>query len=327
MGQTMSKPRISIIMPTLNSVKFIRYAIDTVIKQSFTGWELIVMDGGSVDGTIEVVKNLAKPNIHLFSEPDHGSYEAFIKGADMAHGDYLMGLTSSDGYLDDDWLQLCVDALDSDSEISLVWGIPAYCTEEGTVGGPHSTFAQFLKRRTMFGRIWRAVRSKYQGRSSERVFSKLLQIATYGQPRSLVSPFINIFVRNFVRLGYEDIQKQLWFDFWLDSAICFPDGNMCFRRNIYDKCMPKVIQGGRAQDDIAQFFFNFNQMGFLSLCIPRIANFGRTHAGQIGEIFRTERQKEAEKYFVQVRNYSEEVRSKKKTHSFRNGSGEIISQW
>jgi glycosyltransferase involved in cell wall biosynthesis len=323
----MSKPRISIVMATLNSVKFINSAIDSVIRQNYDKWELIVMDGGSTDGTIEVVKNYKHPNIYLFSEHDHGSYEAFLKGFDRARGDYLMCLTSSDGYLDEDWLRLCVDVLDSDSEVSLVWGIPAYCTEDGIVGEPHISFAQFLKRRTLFSRIWRIVKSKYRNQKTEKLIIKLLKIAMEGLPRSLFSSVITIIIRNLVKLGFEDIQKQYWFDFWLDSAICFPDGNMCFRRNIYDKCMPKFIQGNPSQDDFPQFYFNFNQMGFLSLCIPTIANFGRTHTGQISELFRTERLQEAKKYLSRVGNYADEVRSGREIHLFRNGLGKVIGQW
>lgn len=328
MNRTMSKPKISIVMPTLNSVKFVRQAIDSVLRQSFDGWELVVMDGGSTDGTLEVVASFGHPNIHLFSESDEGSYHAFIKGFDRSCGEYLMGLPSSDGYLDDDWLRLCVDALDSDSEVSLVWGIPASCTEDGKVGGPHETFAQFLTRRTLAGWLWRTLKSKYRGRIPERLVRNLFRLAA----EDASNPFIvtwtsRMFLGKLFRFGADDVQKQNWFDYWLDTLLCFPDGNMCFRRIVYDQCMPKIIQGGRSQDEYAQFFLDFNQKGFLPLCIPRIANFGRIHSSQLGAVFSSERREATNKYFSRVRNYAEEVRKGRKPHLFRNGSGKVISQW
>lgn len=324
----MSKPKVSIVMPTMNSVKFVRHAIDSVVRQSFDEWELVVMDGGSIDGTIEAVKSFAHPNIRLFSEPDHGSYHAFIKGFDRAYGDYLMGLPCSDGFVDDDWLRLCVDALDSDSQVSLVWGVPVSCTEDGKVGGPHVSFAQFLRRSTLAGWFWRALKSKCRGQIPERLVRKLFRLGADGASNPLIVTWTSrMLLRKLFRFGADDVQKQDWFDYWLDTLLCFPDGNMCFRRIVYDQCMPKVIQGGRAQDDYPQFFFNFNQMGFLPLCIPRIANFGRTHANNVGSVFRSERQLASNDYYRNVRKYEEEVRTRQKTHYFRDGSGKVIGQW
>lgn len=323
-----SKPKVSIVMPTLNAVKYIRDALEGIMRQSFDGWELIIMDGDSTDGTLEVIASLAHPNIRVFSEPDEGPFHAITKGFERARGDYFMSTTGTDGYVDDDWPRLCVDALDSDPEVSLVWGIPAYRIEDGKVGGPHVSFAQFLKRSTVAGCLWRALKSRYRGRIPERVISKLFRLGADDASNPFIVTWTSrMLVGKLFRLGADDVQKQNWFDFWLDTALCFPDLNMCYRRIIYEQCMPPPRLGGRFQDEFTSFFFNFNQQGFLPLCIPRIANFGRTHAGQLGAVFSTERQQDTNNYLSRVHNYAEEVRKGRKTHVFRDGSGKVIGQW
>jgi len=300
----MLKPRISIIMPTFNTVRFIQDALDSIARQSFKEWELIVMDGGSTDGTLDLVKKFDHPNIRLFSEPDEGPFHAMTKGFEMARGDYFTTLCGSDGYIDNDWLQLCVDALDSDPKVSLVWGVPALCTENGSIGGPHPTFAQFLKKRT--------------------AVSKLFRMLDWKHHRWIPQNINRWFLRWF---GADDIQEEDWLFFWLDTGLWFPDLNMCYRRLVYEQCMPPYRLGSYVIDEYMPFYFNFNQQGFLPLCIPRIANFGRTHAEQSGAVRSAELHKIIAEYLVRVKNYSKELRKGKTTHLFRDGAGEVIGQY
>jgi glycosyltransferase involved in cell wall biosynthesis len=300
----MHKPRISIIMPTFNTARFIQVAIESIIRQSFNEWELIVMDGGSTDGTLDLVERFDHPNIRVFSEQDEGAFHAITKGFEKARGDYFTTMCGSDGYVDNDWLQLCVDALDSDAEVSLVWGAPALCAENGTIGGPHPAFAQFLKRRTMVSQVYRMLDWKHRRWIPRRINRWLLRW-----------------------FGANDVQKENWLFFWLDTGLWFPDLNMCYRRLVYKQCMPPYRPGSYVVDEYMPFYFNFNRQGFLPLCIPRIANFGRTHADQGGEVRAAEVHQTIAAYHGWMRDYSRELRKGGAIHVFRDGTGKVIGQY
>lgn len=134
------KPKISIVTPSRNTGRFARETIGSVQVQTFTAWEHIVVDGLSTDGTQEVLKQY--PHLRWVSEADSGPDEAFIKGFKMARGEYVMFCAFSDGYLDKNWLKKCAELLDSRPEISLVWGLPQYLSEDGTLG--RISYASFL---------------------------------------------------------------------------------------------------------------------------------------------------------------------------------------
>lgn len=127
-----SKPKISVISPSFNTGKFLRETIESIRKQSLKNFEYIVADGGSTDETIGILKEYSGLlNLKWVSERDSGTLEAFRKGLSMAKGDYILFSSISDGYLDQDWFQKCVDVLDRDKEVSLVWGFVRQMTEGG----------------------------------------------------------------------------------------------------------------------------------------------------------------------------------------------------
>jgi glycosyltransferase involved in cell wall biosynthesis len=75
-----NKPLISVIMVVLNNEKFIQESIDSVVNQSFKNYELIIIDGGSSDNTIKIIKkNNSKINFWI-SEKDKNLYDAMNKG-------------------------------------------------------------------------------------------------------------------------------------------------------------------------------------------------------------------------------------------------------
>lgn len=94
---------ITIIIPTFNSEKTVRVALESVLRQSFQDWECIVVDGASKDNTIEIVKEYCAKDsrFHYISEKDHGIYDAFNKGWKMAKGVWIMYLGADDYYFPD----------------------------------------------------------------------------------------------------------------------------------------------------------------------------------------------------------------------------------
>lgn len=91
-------PEVSIIMPTYNRADTIGRAIDSVRRQTFQDWELIIVDDGSTDGTASLVEGL-DPRIRLIRQENAGCYVARNNGLRNSHGRYLTFIDS-----DDEWL-------------------------------------------------------------------------------------------------------------------------------------------------------------------------------------------------------------------------------
>ena len=88
-------PVISIITPTLNRADLIETAIQSVLDQHYPNVEHIIIDGGSTDGTLEVLSKY--PQLKIVSEPDKGMYDALNKGIALATGE-IIGILNSDDY-------------------------------------------------------------------------------------------------------------------------------------------------------------------------------------------------------------------------------------
>ena len=99
---------ISLITVCWNSEKTIARTIESVLKQCFTNYEYIIIDGASTDRTVDIIKQyepLFKGKLKYASEPDKGIYDAFNKGIRQATGKYVW-LVNSDDYIENDALQL-----------------------------------------------------------------------------------------------------------------------------------------------------------------------------------------------------------------------------
>ena len=92
--------KVSIVTPTYNSEEYLEKCIQSIMGQSHTDYEHIIVDGGSKDRTIEIIKKYENQyNMIWISEPDQGMYDAIAKGFRMATGDILCWLNSDDFYM------------------------------------------------------------------------------------------------------------------------------------------------------------------------------------------------------------------------------------
>ena len=89
-------PKISIITVSYNAVATIEQTILSVINQTYENIEYIIIDGGSTDGTVNIIKKYEKKNIDWISESDSGIYNAMNKGVEMATGNYIQFLGADD---------------------------------------------------------------------------------------------------------------------------------------------------------------------------------------------------------------------------------------
>ena len=93
-----SSPKISIITVSFNSAKTIKETIESILIQDYNNIEYIIIDGGSSDETIDIVKSYSEKISYFISEKDNGIYDAMNKGIKVATGDIIGILNSDDFY-------------------------------------------------------------------------------------------------------------------------------------------------------------------------------------------------------------------------------------
>ena len=104
-------PSLSIITVCFNSVATIRDAIESVLAQDYPDIEYIVIDGGSTDGTADVVRSYGSRIAAYVSERDRGIYDAMNKGLELARGDVIGMLNSDDIYSDSKVVSALISAM------------------------------------------------------------------------------------------------------------------------------------------------------------------------------------------------------------------------
>jgi glycosyltransferase involved in cell wall biosynthesis len=92
----MRNPLISIVTVSYNAVATIEETILSVINQTYSNIEYIIIDGGSTDGTVDIIKKYQDKIAYWVSEPDKGIYDAMNKGVVIATGDFLVFLGADD---------------------------------------------------------------------------------------------------------------------------------------------------------------------------------------------------------------------------------------
>jgi glycosyltransferase involved in cell wall biosynthesis len=91
-------PKISLVTPSFNQAEFIEATIQSILSQGYPNLEYIIIDGGSTDGSVEIIKKYEK-HLHFWcSEPDAGQYDAINKGFAHSSGEIMAWLNSDDMY-------------------------------------------------------------------------------------------------------------------------------------------------------------------------------------------------------------------------------------
>jgi glycosyltransferase involved in cell wall biosynthesis len=112
-------PRLSVITINLNNAAGLTKTIDSVINQSFTDVEYIIIDGGSTDGSLDIINKYSQKLSYWISEKDTGIYNAMNKGIRKARGHYLMFLNSGDWLLNPGVLE---EAFKSSGNADILYG-------------------------------------------------------------------------------------------------------------------------------------------------------------------------------------------------------------
>ena len=111
--QPSAQPLVSVVTVCLNADKTIRWTIDSVLTQTYPNLEYLVVDGGSTDGTLAVLRSY-EGRLSFTSEPDRGMYDAMNKGIRRARGKWIHLLNADDWYAAPDALARAVPHLADD---------------------------------------------------------------------------------------------------------------------------------------------------------------------------------------------------------------------
>ena len=121
--------KISIITDTRNSAKTVADTLASVRMQTYQDFEHLIIDGASIDSTLEIVNKYPLNKIRIFSEPDKGIYDAMNKGIALAYGDVIGFLNSDDFYTDNLVLEKIVNVF-QDPNVDICYADLAYVTQD-----------------------------------------------------------------------------------------------------------------------------------------------------------------------------------------------------
>jgi len=130
------QPKVSIITITYNAEKYLERTIQSIINQTYSNIEYVIIDGKSKDGTMDIVEKY-KSNIDIIvSEPDGGLYDAMNKGLRTATGDYIVFMNAGDVIKDANTLE---KAMKGSNFADIVYGLAVNIDEEGNTRPWHKT--------------------------------------------------------------------------------------------------------------------------------------------------------------------------------------------
>jgi glycosyltransferase involved in cell wall biosynthesis len=146
----MFNPRLSVITIVYNNVRDIERTIRSVINQTYTNIEYIIVDGLSNDGTLQVIDKYKSQITKFISEKDEGIYDAMNKGLALATGDYVIFMNSGDEFYDNETVA-AVFAAAEDADI--YYGETEMIADEGSSLGQrrHKAPAKFTWRGFKYG--------------------------------------------------------------------------------------------------------------------------------------------------------------------------------
>lgn len=148
----MPVPRITVVTPSLNQAQFIERTITSVLDQRYPDLEYIVVDGGSTDGSVDVIRRYDDRITRWVSEPDRGQADAINKAIAWATGDVVAYINSDDYYLPNA-LTVVGEAM-TDASVRWCAGRCRYVTPDGRLESLLASPSLSVPRRTMIRESW-----------------------------------------------------------------------------------------------------------------------------------------------------------------------------
>lgn len=134
MHRDSTPPLVSIVVPSFNQGRYIAETLESCLNQDYDRMEVLVVDGGSTDSTLDVLKGLRSPKLRWWSEPDRGVVDAVNKGLERAGG-AILSVQSSDDVFVEGAVTSAVDALARDPSVGVVYADVEHIDADSTITG------------------------------------------------------------------------------------------------------------------------------------------------------------------------------------------------
>jgi len=125
--------KLSVVTIVYNDFRHIEKTILSVLEQSYSNIEYIIIDGGSNDGTVDLIKKHSNNITFWLTEPDNGLYDAMNKGIENANGDYICFLNSGDLFFDNNTVENIF--LNNDSRVDVFYGETVIIDNDNNIKG------------------------------------------------------------------------------------------------------------------------------------------------------------------------------------------------
>lgn len=145
-GMTSLPPKVSVLIPSYQHAAYIRGAVESVLNQTFSDWELIVIDDASKDQSFEILSVFSDPRIRLYRhEVTEGAHKTLNEALDLARGAFIAILNSDDLYQEDRLQTLVVEAQKLGSPDVFMFTDVAFMDGEGHPSEDHPRALQYQK--------------------------------------------------------------------------------------------------------------------------------------------------------------------------------------
>ncbi len=141
--------RVALVTPSLNQAAYLGAAVDSVLAQTYADIDYLVVDGGSKDGSQDVLRSYGD-RVRWISEPDEGQSDAIDKGFRMTDGE-ILGWLNADDLLEETAIERVVEAFRAAPETGLIYGDGVLLDEAGDVSGPFAGCEPFNLWRLLYG--------------------------------------------------------------------------------------------------------------------------------------------------------------------------------
>lgn len=140
-------PRVSLVTPSYNAAAYLRAAIDSVLAQDYPDIDYLVMDGGSQDGTVELLASYGE-RVRWVSEKDGGQSDAIARGFEQTSGE-ILGWLNADDLLKPGAVRAAVEALQANPQAALVYGQADFIDAEGQHLAPCTVIEPYSRQRLL----------------------------------------------------------------------------------------------------------------------------------------------------------------------------------
>ncbi|MFQ5923119.1 MAG: glycosyltransferase [Anaerolineales bacterium] len=200
--------KVSIVLPTLNGAKFIRQSIESCRKQSHSNIELIVVDGGSTDGTLEIVQQINDPRIRVVHQ--HANVDrlpgALNIGFAQVSGEYFTW-TQDDDYFSPNAIEILVGQLKKNPEVDFVYSGLWLIDESGEIiGEPDLLPAEALYWTNPIGHCFLYTRAVAN------------QVGLY-DPEYFMAEDVHYWMKTFQRVRMMRVPDRLYYHRWHDQSL------------------------------------------------------------------------------------------------------------